>query len=298
MTHFDGTALKGTEKFIPPRLLDFLLQLEGTRTTEEVWQVILTLARDLDLTVVDYVYATDFRNWEQAQFIRTTIDSRWFDYLKRFPHIRHTSAFRMHGCHYLTPITVGLEYLDEMGEISEDRRRHVEIGAEMGLRAGLSIPLRMGDPGQAALIGLGGDFSRAEFDALLADHGWTLHAAMLSAHTRYTELFKVEFIERNQLTDKQKELLRLVGRGLMDKQIAHQLGISFSAVRQRLSTVQQKTGAQNRADLAALAARVGLVSDPLLKAHADDLTVFLCTGDGKTGTEVRRPGDRPPAAAE
>ncbi|MBV6636672.1 MAG: autoinducer binding domain-containing protein [Mameliella sp.] len=298
MTHFDGTALKGTENFIPPKLLDFLVRLEATTTTEDVWDLIVCLADGMGLEVVDYVYATDFRNWEQAQFIRTTIDSRWFDYLRRFPHIRHTSAFRMHGCRYLTPIMVGEEYLDEMGEISEDRRRHVRIGAEMGMRAGISIPLRMGDPGQAALITLGGDLDRADFDALLERHGWTIHAAMLSAHTRYTELFKLEFIERNQLTDKQKEMLRLVGQGLMDKQIAHELGISFSAVRQRMATVQQKTGAQNRADLAALAARAGLVSDPLLRAHGDDLTVFLCTGDGKTGTEVRRPGASPPAAAE
>ena len=298
MTHFDGTALKGTEHFIPKRLLDFLLRLEATETTGEVWEAILSLARPLNLTVVDYVYATDFRNWEQAQFIRTTIDSRWFDYLRQYPHIRHTSAFRMHGCRYLTPVMVGMEYLDEMGEITPDRRRHVEIGADFGFRAGIAIPLRTGDPGQAALIVLGGDFSRAAFDTLLAGHGWTLHAAMLSAHARYTELFKLEFIERNHLTEKQKDMLRLVGQGLMDKQIAYQLGISFSAVRQRMSTVQQKTGAQNRADLAALAARLGLVADPLLRAHTDDLTVFLCTGDGKTGTEVHRPGACPPATAE
>ena len=84
----------------------------------------------------------------------------------------------------------------------------------------------------------------------------------------------------------------------MDKQIAHDLGSSFSAARQRMTTVQQRTDARNRADLTALAQRAGLVSDPLLRAHGDDLTVFLCTGDGKTGTAVRRPGAYPPVAAE
>jgi DNA-binding CsgD family transcriptional regulator len=183
---------------------------------------------------------------------------------------------------------VGPAYFDEMGPLSEDKRRHINLAAQMGLEAGVAFPLRMGDPGQAALMTFGGAFSREAFDAILQQHGWTLHAAALSAHTRYTELFKLEFVERNQLTEKQKELLRLVGQGLMDKQIAHLLGISFSAVRQRLATVQQKTGAANRADLAALAMRVGLVADPLLKEHGDDLTVFLCTGDGRTGKEVRR----------
>ena len=71
----------------------------------------------------------------------------------------------------------------------------------------------------------------------------------------------------------------------MDKQIATELGVSVSAVRQRLTVVQNKTGAQNRADLAALAMRMGLISDPLLKPHAEELTVFLSTGDGKSGKE-------------
>ena len=46
------------------------------------------------------------------------------------------------------------------------------------------------------------------------------------------------------------------------------------------------------------AADHGLVPDPLLKAHGDDLTVFVCTGDGRTGTEVRPPRACAPEAAE
>lgn len=287
MIHHDATPVRDTEKFIPIELLDFLTRLETTVKTDDVWALILGLASDLGLSAVDYVYATDYRNWEKAQFIRTTFDSRWLDYVRQFPHIRYTSNFRMHGCRYLTPVRVGLAYLDDMGPVCADKRRHLELSAQMGMEAGVAFPLRMGDPGQAAILAFGGRYSREEFNALLAEHSWTLHAAALSAHARYTELFKVEFIERNQLTDKQKELIMLVGQGLMDKQIAHLIGISFSAVRQRLSAVQQKTGAQNRADLAALAARVGLVPDPLLRGN-DDLTVFLSTGDGKTGSEVRR----------
>jgi DNA-binding CsgD family transcriptional regulator len=289
MEHFDGAAVAATETFVPARLLDFLLRLEATRTTDAVWELFLDLAHGLELTVVDYVYATDFRNWEQAQFIRTTFTSDWLERLRAYPHIRDTSNFRIHGCRYLTPLKIGPAYLPLMGEISDDKRRHVHLAAEQGLNAGVAFPLRMGDPGHAALIAFGGSHGAEAFDALLTRHGWTLHAAALAGHARYAELFKTEFVKRNHLTPKQKELLRLVGHGMMDKQIAHALGISFSAVRQRLSSVQAKTGAQNRADLAALAARIGLVPDPLLKAHGDDLTVFVCTGDGRTGTEVRPP---------
>ena len=285
MEHFDGTPLRDTEKFLSERLLAFLLGLERARSTDMVWALILDLANGLGLTVVDYVYASDFEDWQQVQFIRTTFDSRWFDNLARYPHIRQTSNFRMHGCRYLTPVLIGPAYFDQMGEISSEKRRHILLSSEMGLEAGVAFPLRMGDPGQAALLAFGGRFTREGFDALMREHGATLQIAALTAHSRYTELFKMEFLERAALTGKQVELIRLVGRGMMDQQIAHELGISFSAVRQRLATVQAKTGATNRADLAAIAARIGLVPDPLLKPWENELTVFLSTGDGQTGVE-------------
>lgn len=273
------------EMFIPTRLQRFLIALEASQSSEEVWQEMVKLYASMDLHTVDYVCATDFRDWKQAQFIRTTYHSSWIDEARRNPNVRKTSYFRTHAVKFLTPIVVGLAYIDVYENVSPERREIIEFTASMGLNAGIGIPLRMNEPGQAGILTVGGDMSRTEFDAILAEHGWTIHASALSAHTRYTELFKSEFVERNQLTAKQRELIQLVGQGLMDKQIAHDLGISVSAVRQRLSVVQSKTGAQNRADLAALATRIGLVPDPLLKPHASDLTVFLSTGDGKTGTE-------------
>ncbi|MEM6729706.1 MAG: hypothetical protein AAF618_14470, partial [Pseudomonadota bacterium] len=42
-----------------------------------------------------------------------------------------------------------------------------------------------------------------------------------------------------------------------------ELGISISAVRQRMAALQDKTGLANRTDLAALAMSLGIVPDPL-----------------------------------
>lgn len=296
MTDVYIREVQAAEMFAPRKLREFLISIEAAPSTDAVWDLLVKLGASLDLNCMDYVYATDFRNWEQAQFVRTTADSTWLDRLREFPHIRKTSNFRMHAVKYLTPILTGIEFTDEYTDISPEKMNHMRICAEYGFRSAVAIPLRMGEPGQAGSISFGGAMGKAEFLELMREHGWTLHAAALSAHARYTELFKAEFIERNQLTEKQKELITLVGQGLMDKQIAHLLDISFSAVRQRLTAVQAKTGAQNRADLAALAMRVGLVADPLLKPHAEELTVFLSTGDGITGSEVRA-SDTPRATA-
>lgn len=278
--------IQPVEMIGPPPLRHFLVRLESVETTDEVWNLLLELCHEIGLCALDYVYATDFRNWEQAQFIRTTASSKWLEYVRKFPTIRQTSVFRRHCVHYLTPVLCGPAHLELMGDVNDAMKIHgAATKSEMGMNAGIAFPLRMDDPGQAASLAWGGPQNREEFAQVIREHGWTMHAASLSAHTRYTELFKAEFIERNELTAKQRELIQLVGQGLMDKQIAHQLDISFSAVRQRLARVQAKTGVQNRAELAALAMRVGLVPDPLLRPHSADLTVFLSMSDGKTGAE-------------
>ena len=279
-------TVAGNERFVPANLRDFLISLEATSNSDDVWELLVAFADGIGLNMVEYVCATDFRDWEQAQFIRTTVDSSWIGHAQSDPDVRRLSMFRLHSVNFLTPVTMGMAYIDEIENVCPKRRYLIECNAKFGLNAGFAIPLRMNEPGQAAHIIFGGDFTRAEFDAILDQHGWAMHAVALSAHTRYIELFKAEFCERNELTEKQTELVRLVGRGLLDKQIAHDLGISFSAVRQRLAAVQQKTGCTNRAELAALAVRIGLVPDPMLKPHAADLTVFLSMADGASGTET------------
>ncbi|KNG93838.1 helix-turn-helix transcriptional regulator [Pseudaestuariivita atlantica] len=286
MTHF-RTSSPPEARACPESLHDFLQALERTETSEDVWTLIVGLAASVGLPVVDYVCASDFQNWEQVQFIRTTISSDWIAMAQANPKVRKYSTFRQHSVFHLTPLKIGLAYADRYPDMTADRLEMQHLAARFGSRAAWVIPLRMEVPGQAAHLLFGGDYEAGAFDALIDRHGWTLHAAALSAHTRYTELFKAEFCDRNMLSGKQRELLTLLGQGLQDKQIAHALGVSFSTVRQRISLIQKKTGTTNRAEVAALAMRIGLVPDPLIKNHETDLTVFLSTGDGKKGKETR-----------
>lgn len=54
------------------------------------------------------------------------------------------------------------------------------------------------------------------------------------------------------LTDKQREVLTLVSEGLTSKEIARNLGISESAVNQRIETVRQRLGGMPRSQIARL----------------------------------------------
>jgi two-component system, NarL family, response regulator LiaR len=64
----------------------------------------------------------------------------------------------------------------------------------------------------------------------------------------------------NQLTPRQREILRLLAAGLENKQIARRLGIGVHTVKTHVSRVLQKLGAASRTEAVVLAMRDRLIS--------------------------------------
>lgn len=62
-----------------------------------------------------------------------------------------------------------------------------------------------------------------------------------------------------QLTEREEEVLRLVGRGFTNPQIADSLGISVSTVSFHVHNVLDKLGAKTRTEAVSIAAREGLI---------------------------------------
>jgi DNA-binding NarL/FixJ family response regulator len=62
-----------------------------------------------------------------------------------------------------------------------------------------------------------------------------------------------------QLTGREQQVLRLVGAGLPNKRVAHQLGISEQTVKSHLTSIFQRIGVTDRTNAALWAQRHGLV---------------------------------------
>jgi DNA-binding NarL/FixJ family response regulator len=62
-----------------------------------------------------------------------------------------------------------------------------------------------------------------------------------------------------RLTDRERQVLRLVAEGLPNKQIARALGITERTVKFHIASASRRLGAENRAQAAALAIRRGLL---------------------------------------
>ncbi|SDI11900.1 DNA-binding response regulator, NarL/FixJ family, contains REC and HTH domains [Salipiger marinus] len=258
--------MMAAEQHVPELLQRFLIDLETTQGSEEVWRLIVCLGRELKLPCVDFIGASAYRNWKKTLFLRTSYDSAWLSAYNADPDLARWSYFRSHAMDRLTPIAVGLEFLDDYHPLPEARVAVLREAARRGMRAGFSIPLRQNAPSQVGLLTFTGNHSRRDMQRIIQAHGWTLSMAALTAHQRYMYHFTREFPERNQITGKQLELLEMIGAGHQDKQIAAQLEISVSAVRQRLNALIQNTGLSSRTELAALAMSLGVLPDPLHKA--------------------------------
>ena len=66
-------------------------------------------------------------------------------------------------------------------------------------------------------------------------------------------------IARDDLTAREREVLRLVVEGLANKQIAQRLGIGEKTIKTHVSRVLAKLGVEDRTQAAVLAIREGLV---------------------------------------
>ncbi|MDX1780270.1 MAG: autoinducer binding domain-containing protein [Thalassovita sp.] len=291
--------LLAAEEFTPKLLHDFLRDIEDTRHSVEVWDLLVQLSRKLDLPFVDFITVSDFSEDRQGLLVRTSYDAGWLNAENEDPEIMEWSYFRSHAAHHLTPILIGLEFVDDYLHLPERRVEVLREAARRGMRAGLSVPLRVNAPPQSGIINFLGDHSRRDMLAIVKAHGWTLNVAALIAHQRYMAHFAKEFFDRNQISDKQRELLELVGRGLQDKQIAADLGISVSALRQRMHNLMIKTGCGNRAEIAALAMSAGILPEPQGRrdSEAEHIMVQM-DGIGDVHLSVPRSREKPRKGAK
>jgi DNA-binding NarL/FixJ family response regulator len=82
-------------------------------------------------------------------------------------------------------------------------------------------------------------------------------AARLMAQLAQPPAIKAD--DRDLLTEREIQLLKLVGKGLSNRAVAQILSISHNTVKYHMKNILQKLGAQNRTEAVAHAMRMGLI---------------------------------------
>lgn len=93
----------------------------------------------------------------------------------------------------------------------------------------------------------------------------TMMASVLAnmARARYAPEHDPEAVRIDSLSDREREVITLIGEGLRNKEIAERLSISEITVRHHLSSVYSKLGVGDRLELTIYAYRNGLAALPV-----------------------------------
>ncbi len=179
-------------------------------------------------------------------------------------HFHHPGAWKhdyaaLHCATSLTPIGMGVETMPP-GIPPELTRMAIEA-ADFGLRSGVALPMRVGNPRRVAGMSLSGGMNRGEFEALLRENGTALNLAAFYAHARAQQLVQEDEASSVRLTPREREVLLWVACGRTSKEIAQALDLSPQGVNFHVANAMEKLDATSRAHAVARAITLGLI-DP------------------------------------
>ncbi|MEC8581443.1 MAG: hypothetical protein VXZ18_11905 [Pseudomonadota bacterium] len=276
---------------MPELLQTTLRELDLAKTSKEVWGTILQLGTTVRLPYIDLVYKAPHQS-EQAATVWKNYNSDWLDRALGASHHCPWTAFRAPLTQGLTPRLAGQQFLDKDTKTTAPLESAYEAAASNGLPSSFVVPVSMHAPPYKGTLSFSGDASRRETLAILRAHGWALQTVALVGFTKLITTQLREFSAGANITEKQSDILRLLGEGLKDREIADCLGVTVSAVRQRMTSMSKNTGLHTRAELAALAMSLGLLSDPTQPRDATETNgqISLKTAAKRTsGWGIRRP---------
>ncbi len=280
-----------TDGHVPELLQTTLGELDLAKTSKEVWGTILQLGTTVRLPYVDLVYKAPNQTDTPAK-VWKNYNSDWLDRALGASHHCPWSAFRAPLTQGLTPRLAGQQFLDKDTKITVPLESAYEAAASNGLPSSFVVPVSMHAPPYKGTLSFSGDASRRETLAILRAHGWALQTVALVGFNKLITTQLREFSAGANITEKQSDILRLLGEGLKDREIADCLGVTVSAVRQRMTSMSKNTGLHTRAELAALAMSLGLLSDPTQPRDATETNgqISLKTAAKRTsGWGIRRP---------
>lgn len=280
-----------TDGHVPELLQTTLGELDLAKTSKEVWGTILQLGTTVRLPYIDLVYKAPHQT-EQAAKVWKNYNSDWLDRVLGASHHCPWTEFRAPLIQGLTPRLAGQQFLDKDTKTTAPLESAYEAAASNGLTSSFVVPVSMHAPPYKGTLSFSGDASRRETLAILRAHGWALQTVALVGFTKLITTQLREFSADANITEKQSDILRLLGEGLKDREIADCLGVTVSAVRQRMTSMSKNTGLHTRAELAALAMSLGLLSDPTQPRDATETNgqISLKTAAKRTsGWGIRRP---------
>lgn len=243
-----------------PWLENFLGALVTTTTPEEAWSALRGFLARYDVETVNYGVGPveGVASGADVEYM-TTLPETWMEEYVATDLARGDHAL-WHCMQALTPVATGIAKADDLGLGELERHFLRAAEAETGLKTGLCVPVRSARPRQLGGVSLGTRLPKDTFDRIIAEHGASIHIAILHFHVHAQTLRQREATADAPLSARERECLLWLGRGLRPDQIADRLGLARVTVDLHLRGARRKLKAATREHALAIAVSQGLIA--------------------------------------
>lgn len=189
-----------------------------------------------------------------APIFFTTYPERWIS--RMFQEKRHLDD-PAHAAAARSVDGVQWTSIERTMALSDHQRETLSLAAGHGLSRGITLPFRLpGLPSAMFSLAVAGPFEPKPFAIL---------AARLIGSITFAQAHRLARSEPSQaevvtLSPRQLDCIRLLARGMADRAIASQLGLSPQTVREYVEAARLRYGVKRRAQLVAAAMRDGHLS--------------------------------------
>jgi DNA-binding CsgD family transcriptional regulator len=253
---------KPFERVFPDLLTDFMTEVNFTTNAEEVFQLLLKAANQVGFFLVVYEYCHDIEAPDAQIFTRSNLPSAMIKLEKWIGGSPEASYGRRHCREKWTPGVAGHAYSDMYPHEPKYRRKLRMASFVPGVKSGFGVPLRSPNRHSRAGLSFSGKLDREACNQVVEQHGGVLTAIAWAAHTRILQHMSEIYVPKDPLTERQIKYVRCLAEGMLDKQIAHVMDISYSGVRKHQEAVAQKLNVSRRTDIVTAARRAGILSEP------------------------------------
>ncbi|MDA7949200.1 MAG: LuxR family transcriptional regulator [Hyphomicrobiaceae bacterium] len=237
-------------------LLDFVETMNDVDAIDTAWEKTVRYMRSLGASHVGNLLDLN----DSGLFHLNTSSRRVIEIYREYVYPDHDPK-RTHCQNNVTPYFFGQEFWDQEPNLSDPRRWCDEELVDAGGRALVAIPIHMPHSKDWGHVSIATDFCREEFVSFYNDRGGKLHVAAITAFNRIYNLAKNEEAKSIGLTDREREVLLWLGRGLLADRIAERLNIKTITVSFHLANARRKLNARTSAQALVKSVQFGLI-DP------------------------------------
>ena len=235
-------------------MLDFLETMNCTVSVDDAWKTTVAFMRglgashvtnNLDMKGSNLVYLNSSPPWVGEMYLEEVYP----DHDPRLTHCRTKTS----------PYFSGKGFWSQARNLPVRRRKFEEEAVSVGIHSVVSIPVHLPLTKDRGYVGIATDCCAAEFEKIYKNHLTMIHLGAIAAFNQIRDLTREKQVALIGLTERERECLLWLARGLHNDRIAQRMKIRPVTVEFHMVNARRKLNARTREQALVSAIQLGVV---------------------------------------